>query len=346
MNKLYAGDIVKILNAIPNVIAIYLTGSRLRHLEVVNSDTDYYVITSPTSDSLLEAKVISKVVKIDDELDCQVWDVLQFNKIVHKCNMNLIEMIEEEPLFTNDKNFTDFIKGARSVILDGNRHRLYKNLIGNAIQSIKYMEKHKIQSKEFRKKLALCEYYFIYSRLNFNKNMISQEELLRLQRIKNGTNIPLPMSRDEAYAEINAQIETYSEELETIYDNNETPEYFGFEENLKAHIMQFIRVLTSPFRPKIEGAIKIDTNLRALVGYKEGKEAFFKFVAPYLSDDFRLSSDIYIQFPPQLVSLSSSWVQGFIDELVRHNGYFGVEKYLRIIRHPNDLEEQFKHRIF
>lgn len=72
--------------------------------------------------------------------------------------------------------------------------------------------------------------------------------------------------------------------------------------------------------------ISVDKGIEALAGYRLGKEMF----TDQLKGKIDFSKPIHITIPIQVKAVSSSWVQGFFEEILDNVGYINFNKVVKI----------------
>lgn len=82
--------------------------------------------------------------------------------------------------------------------------------------------------------------------------------------------------------------------------------------------------------------LEFDKTVTRLAGYPYGKLVYKTQVGTAI--DF--TQDIEIVFPEQIVSIASSFVQGFFNEIVAKVGILGVGKQIRVVAPSIDVEEK------
>ena len=95
--------VTDVLKAIPDAQAIYLSGSRLNHLNVRPTDYDVFVITKPTMKSILTGQhfVSGEIIKTGATYaDAKIYDSLKLMEVYLKSNPNTAELFYRTPLFT------------------------------------------------------------------------------------------------------------------------------------------------------------------------------------------------------------------------------------------------------
>ena len=124
------------------IIAVYLTGSRLRNLHNADSDYDVYVITKPSRENLLSGKHLSTQINLNEpyKIDLHCLDVLQLRQELLKGSINMLEMLVSEPIYLED---SDFIRLTTLNLVDINPEKTIKSLLGMAKSVSKSIEKGK-----------------------------------------------------------------------------------------------------------------------------------------------------------------------------------------------------------
>lgn len=82
--------------------------------------------------------------------------------------------------------------------------------------------------------------------------------------------------------------------------------------------------------------LKFDKTVTRLAGYQYGKQVYDTQVKETI--DF--TKQVRIEFPEQIVSVASSFVQGFFDEIVRKVGILGVGKQVIVVAPNIDVEDK------
>ena len=82
--------------------------------------------------------------------------------------------------------------------------------------------------------------------------------------------------------------------------------------------------------------LKFDKTVTRLAGYLYGKQVYESQVQK--SIDF--TQDVRIEFPEQIVSIASSFVQGFFNEIVANVGILAVGKQVMVVAPNLDVEEK------
>ena len=124
------------------IIAVYLTGSRLRNLNDTQSDFDVYVITKPTRDEILSGQHLSTQIKVSghNDIDIHCLDLLQLRKELLKGSITLLEMLSSEPIFLED---IDFAKITGLPLIEINPEKTIKSVLGMSKSVSKAIEKGK-----------------------------------------------------------------------------------------------------------------------------------------------------------------------------------------------------------
>lgn len=82
--------------------------------------------------------------------------------------------------------------------------------------------------------------------------------------------------------------------------------------------------------------LEFDKTVTRLAGYPYGKQVYETQVGNTI--DF--TQGVQIEFPEQIVSIASSFVQGFFDEIVKKVGILGVGKQVIVVAPSIDVEEK------
>lgn len=124
------------------IIAVYLTGSRLRALNNAQSDFDVYVITKPIRDAILSGQYLSTQIKVTGhtDIDIHCLDLLQLRKELLKGSITLLEMLSSEPIFLKD---IDFAKITGLPLIEINPEKTIKSVLGMSKSVSKAIEKGK-----------------------------------------------------------------------------------------------------------------------------------------------------------------------------------------------------------
>lgn len=109
------------------VLAIYLTGSRLNNLHTEDSDVDLYVILKQNKRNLVLGNLKSKE-KVGDK-NYKAMELAKFFQLLYKTNPNLLEIIFKRPLYASDeyKELGDFIYDNRVEIVSMNTSRYFSS---------------------------------------------------------------------------------------------------------------------------------------------------------------------------------------------------------------------------
>ena len=100
------GLLDKVLAQVPNVQAVYLSGSRLNHLNVAPTDYDLFIITKPTMKSIMTGQHYvhhATVEAMGQMADGKIYDTLKFLDVMVKTNPNTVELFYQAPLFVTSE---------------------------------------------------------------------------------------------------------------------------------------------------------------------------------------------------------------------------------------------------
>ncbi|MDO5151187.1 MAG: hypothetical protein Q4D76_17630 [Oscillospiraceae bacterium] len=88
-------------------------------------------------------------------------------------------------------------------------------------------------------------------------------------------------------------------------------------------------------------ALTFSDNIVCLAGFEYGKEEFLKQAKDKLNPD----KEFYVEFPPQIVSVASSFVNGFFEEFVEKVGLSAVEKRIHILGSEEGMEKDIRDKL-
>lgn len=83
-------------------------------------------------------------------------------------------------------------------------------------------------------------------------------------------------------------------------------------------------------------ALQFDKSVTRLAGNEFGKSIF----AAQVKDKIDYSQKTQIVFPEQIISIASSFVQGFFEEIVKNVGILGVGKDVVVIAPSIDVQNK------
>lgn len=90
----------------PEISAIYLTGSRLNHLAIRDTDYDVVAIVPSTLSRIISGQAYAKETHFPDdglanEIQVKVYDTLKLCQLINKSNPNILELFYEKPLYVS-----------------------------------------------------------------------------------------------------------------------------------------------------------------------------------------------------------------------------------------------------
>lgn len=96
-----------VLNKIPNILAIYLSGSRLNKLDCTDTDYDLYVITADPLAHLMTGRFRKNETHYPaseenaNEIQVKVMSLRKFHNLIVKSNYNVLELLSAQPLYVS-----------------------------------------------------------------------------------------------------------------------------------------------------------------------------------------------------------------------------------------------------
>lgn len=153
-----------------DILAIFLTGSRLKNLETENSDYDFYCITRTSEEDI----IFNRRNSIEFPLKSVAGEVKSmslhaFALLLYKSSPNILHLFFKDPLYLHADffEFDAFLYNNLHRLFQLNKDRLFGSIAGQMKNDMKYMENNmdKTNSAEFRKhfrEFALLGYQTFY----------------------------------------------------------------------------------------------------------------------------------------------------------------------------------------
>lgn len=88
--------------------------------------------------------------------------------------------------------------------------------------------------------------------------------------------------------------------------------------------------------------LEFDKSITRLYGNPYGREVYEKQV----KDKININENNVLVFPPQIIKVSSSFVQGFFTELVNEIGYEELERHITIKSENPKLKDSIWENLF
>lgn len=191
MTKEELNDIIQSTkNEIPNVLAIYLTGSRLNNLNTRDTDFDLIVIIRESAQHLITGGLNRQTkdfkTPFDREINTKIYSGTQLARLLIKPTPNTVEIFYKKPIYVHN----DFLKIANELYSDDYQRNLLSSdqrnflnaVFSKLINSKKYLEKNSLSNFKLVKDIVQTLKFFRYANelLNFG-NLCSVEKPSELE---------------------------------------------------------------------------------------------------------------------------------------------------------------------
>ncbi|MGF7010654.1 hypothetical protein M2146_001178 [Lachnospiraceae bacterium PF1-22] len=90
--------------------------------------------------------------------------------------------------------------------------------------------------------------------------------------------------------------------------------------------------------------IPSENGMKGLVGFEKGKQDYLQYVEG--KQTINDTDTLHIYFANDIVSIASSYAQGFVSELVDYYGYVKVREMLKVHAANQNIEESFIKNMF
>lgn len=318
MNQKYRKLLSPMLNAIKQVepditpIAIYLRGSRMRHIETPDSDFDIVALVPSTGRELLSNKATHETFQTPMKangkiytLDVQVWSIKQLYQHIANSDINTLELLLNKPLFFNRTQLNNSQLRYYLLLeeLIGMRHKLiYYAFIKFYYAAQSLIDKYKAIKNIDDLKVAGC--YFEYTKRI--KKLVENGDIDELNWLTylNGT----PVS--------------YLKQM----DNGELE---NFAQNLAREISDFKDIVTNWQRK-----------------YKFAKRDFMQTVNYSFTKCYQQNEISFAQVDDNLIESEATDLFGDSIEIIKdHEIYKSSEPLDAIIFDSNPDEKRYKHNL-
>lgn len=153
-----------------DILAIFLTGSRLKNLETENSDYDFYCITRTSEEDIIFNRRNSIEFSLKSVAgEVKSMSVHAFALLLYKSSPNILHLFFKDALYLHADffEFDALLHNNLQQLFQLNKDRLFGSIAGQMKNDMKYMENNmdKISSPEFRKhfrEFALLGYQTFY----------------------------------------------------------------------------------------------------------------------------------------------------------------------------------------